>query len=286
MSKKNIKKKSRSVLSGEYARSNVLLIATIAGLLCWGICNQLVRYLMDTQPVFGGSYAAWEYLPAVLGIVCALLLLLLAVLFLSPMSLGSTAWFVGGAMGRKRTGKWIFYWLRPKRASKAAEFKLSLWFRKLGWYLLYLLPGSILTGGALYLLRGGVEQNLFLVLLISGCVLLLIGLCFALTTVQRYFLAQQLMAKTPKQRTREAIKTSIAIMEGRQAKALRFRLGFLPWFLACLFIAPIFYVWPYYRQACILWGMQAQADWEQEEIQRAVERALPQALASELALES
>lgn len=250
-----IKLRSRSVLLGEYARCTAVLALLIFGSVFWGVLMQATRAVLNLQVVSVLLYAAWEKLPAVVGILCAVLLTLLAALSLSPLSMGCTAWFLGAALPgkktrRKRSVKWFLYWMKPARASKAADFKLSLLLRKSCLLLLFLLPGLCLVSGGIWLLwDGGVEDNVLFALLACGVLALLAGLGFGQVALQRYFLAQYLLARQPSLHPAEAIRQSITRMENNQGRALLFQLSFLPWFLLCFLLFPIAYVWPYYMQS-------------------------------------
>ncbi len=250
-----IKLQGKQAITGSYARSTVVLFLLFSSYLLWGILTQAVRTLLDTASVSAVLFSAWEKLPPVVGLLSASLLLLLALLMLSPLSLGCTAWFLGGAMHIRRSGKWFLFWMKPGRAAKAADLKLSLFLRKAGLYLLYALPGGTLLGGTLFLLLGsGLEDNLLLILLAAGGLILGVGMFFATLSVQRYFLAQYILARKPAYSAREAMRQSKELMRGRAGRLFLFRLSFLPWLLLCAALIPLFYVWPYYRQSCAVWA--------------------------------
>ena len=250
-----LKLRSREAMQGDYARAGVIFALFTALMMLWGIFTQALRTLLDAQWISAALFAAWEKLPALAGLLCAGFVLALAGLSLSPLSLGCTAWFLGGAMRRKRSGKWFVFWLRFSRSLRAARLKLALALRKSGIAALFLTPGSVLLGGSAYLLlHGGVAQNVLQLLAVTGLALLVVGGCFALLTLQRYFLAVYLLARTPTLSVAQAVRQSILLMQGRQGRLLLFRLSFLPWLLPCLLVFPLIYVWPYYRQSCAVWA--------------------------------
>ena len=47
----------------------------------------------------------------------------------------------------------------------------------------------------------------------------------------------------------EAYECSLGLVRERVGKICIFRLSFLPWWLLCIFVFPLFYVWGYYRQS-------------------------------------
>ena len=259
------KLRGREVMQGDYGRTSVIFAVFTAMLMLWGIFTQILRTLLDMQWISAALFAAWEKLPALTGLLCAVLLLLLALLTLSPLSLGCTAWFLGGAMRRRRSGKWFVFWLRFSHTLRAARLKLSLALRKSGVTALFLTPGSMLLGGCAYLLlHGGVERNVLQMLAATGLALLAVGGGFALLTLQRYFLAAYLLARTPTLTAAQAVHRSIALMQGGQGRLLLFRLSFLPWLLPCLLLFPLIYAWPYYRQSCAVWAYSRMAQGEEQ----------------------
>jgi len=261
-----VKLQSRQAMLGYYARSVALLLLLTAGGILWGVFTRAARYLLDSQQVSGSLYALWDKLPALTGFLGALTLLLLAAFFLSPLRLGCAAWFLGGALKKRRSGKWILYWLKPGRAAKATRFQLAIGLRRALLLTAFLLPGAFLLAGAFYgLLYDGAARNVFFTVVAAGAVLTLLGLFFGSAALQRYFLAPFLLARYPALQPREALRKSIVIMDEHCLQALLFKLSFSPWFLLCLLVFPVFYVWPYYQQACAVWAKNLQESWEEEQ---------------------
>lgn len=269
-----VKIRSKEVLIGYYAKSDILFSAMVSAALVWGILTQLLRDVMNLQIISGGMYSAWEKLPHAVGILCALLALLLSAWGLAPLHMGVNAWFVGGAMGKKRTGRWLVYWLRPKRAASATAFYLSLLFRKLLTYCLFLLPGLAMLAGCGYLLFVGIEQSLLLALLACAAVLLLLGMGFGFVAAQKYFAAKYLVARKPGICTKQAVEESKALLQGRLLHVAVFKASFLPWFLLCVLLVPAFYVWPYYRQACAVWVQNARTQHNKAQAEQQARRDL------------
>ncbi|MCL1951934.1 MAG: hypothetical protein FWF60_03820 [Oscillospiraceae bacterium] len=179
----------------------------------------------------------------------ALLLALLAALLCAPLRVGREAWYFGGADGRKRSPARVLFWLQPRWALKAARFVLAVTCCKLLWAALYLLPGGFLLVGTLLQARAGdLSMALFLSAAIGGAALLALGLFFYAATVQRYALVLPVLAKQPRCRLRNAFALSAARTNGSCAALLRFRLGFLPWYLLSLPLLPLFFTAPYIAQ--------------------------------------
>ena len=180
----------------------------------------------------------------------AVLLALLAALLCAPLRVGREAWYFGGADGRRRCAARVLFWLQPRWALKAARFVLAVSCCKLLWAALYLLPGGFLLVGTLWQARAGdLSMGLFLSAVGGGAALLGLGLAFYGATVQRYALVLPVLAKQPRCRLRNALALSAARTDGQCAALLRFRLGFLPWYLLSLPVIPLIFTGPYITQA-------------------------------------
>jgi len=180
----------------------------------------------------------------------AVLLCLLAALLCAPLRVGREAWYFGGADGRRRSAARVLFWLQPRWAFKASRFVIAIFLRKLLWAVLYLLPGGFLLIGTLWQAQSGdLSMGLFLSAVGGGAALLLLGLVFYGATAQRYALVLPVLAKQPRCKLRNALRLSAARTDGRCAALLRYRLGFLPWYLLSLPVLPLIFTAPYITQA-------------------------------------
>ncbi len=235
-----LKIKSRSIITGRAMRASSLLLAGVA-----------VSALLGTVPSLTGFLAPDNRVTLWVRFALNLTAPVLAVLAIHPLRTGSEAWFLCGASGREPSAMQVAFWYKPSKLMKSVEMRISLLFRKLLWMVVFLAPGLSIVGGALYMLMTeGIAVKLLTVSVAGGVLTFLLGLYFCLLMVQRYFLAYAVLARDPKKTTGEAIRQSIEAMNGCCARTLAFRLSFLPWFLLCLAVLPIFYVWPYYKQSC------------------------------------
>lgn len=111
------------------------------------------------------------------------------------------------------------------------------------------LPVSVLTVLYFFLKGNGVSRKVFYVVIIGTVLLALTGFFFWLVSVQKYSRARLLLAAYPDITVSDALKLSVAGMNGRLLSAVRFKLSFLPWLLACIFVFPLAFVIPYYNQS-------------------------------------
>ncbi len=235
-----MKVRSRELLSGRNMRTASILVAYAAVsvgcaaapyLICRGIGDIPQQNLIKLA-----LYTAF---------------MLAAVLIMYPLKTGSEAWFYFGAAGKIPEAMHILYWFKPEKAARSIVLRLSLMLRKGAWAVVFLLPGAAVTGGALYMLSlGNASAMLLAAAALGGAVMLIVGTIFFAVMNQRYFLSTALLARYPYKTANEAIKQSVETMNGSLARVFIYKISFFPWFMLCLAVIPIVYVWPYYRQAC------------------------------------
>lgn len=193
-----------------------------------------------------------KYLPLCSFIKCVLFLLsgYAACVFYSTVSVGEEAWYSGRMTRKKNCIKRFIYWFRPKNSFKAFRLKSALFFLKLFWTLVFLLPSALIFSVVLITaFSGGIETYFFLSLCAGAAVLLFIGLIFRFIMIQRYFLAEFIIAENPNNKVLQTIRQSKNLIDGQLFTVIKFKLTFLPFYLLCLFIVPIFFVYPHYKQS-------------------------------------
>lgn len=253
MKNSKIKILSRASLLDNYKTPVTALLCTASISVILGCATAGLKLLLQSGSVKPLLVSVWERLPAITGIAGSLFLLAAALMSLSPFKLAGTEYFRSRAHLQKRQPN-FFGWLKPSGAFRAAKIRLCILFYKAGWYVCYFTPGAILLLGAIIILfRNGIETGLFVVLMLSGGILLLAGSFFAFVSTQRYFAAEFIFAVVPGIKAKEAVLASVKIMDGKCRAAAMFKLSFLPWSCLCLFIFPTAYVWPYYKQSCAFW---------------------------------
>lgn len=236
MKTSQIKKEAGKILSGNIKKSALFILFPV-----------VLTGVFTVFPVLINAYIT----EPITGILLAGSATVIYVLLRRVIRLSSLAWFV--FIKKKNRLVKSLYWMSPKRAMKFVGMRLSLFIRKAGWSFAFLFPGifTILTF-CILAYDSGFEFNLFLCGIIGGAVMLFTGLAFRFVILQRYFMAEYLLVSDPKIKVRDAVSQSKEIMNGRLKKTAFFKLSFVPWFVLCAGILPVFYVWPKYRQSCAL----------------------------------
>lgn len=88
-------------------------------------------------------------------------------------------------------------------------------------------------------------------LVLGICIVILsaAGIMFYSVFIQRYSKAAFYLACYEDFSAFDAIRESVRKTRGNLSDILLFKLGFLPWFLLCIGIAPMLFVIPYYKQS-------------------------------------
>lgn len=174
----------------------------------------------------------------------------LAYVFYSAVSMGEEAWYSGRTERKKYCFRRFMYWIKPTFSLKAAGLRFTLFVLKTFWTIVFLLPVAVVIFVIVATaFSGGIELYLFLSLCIGALILSAVGFVFRFIMIQRYFLANYLLAANPGIGIIQSIKQSVNLLEGHIFTVVKFKLSFLPYALACLLILPIFFVYPHYKQS-------------------------------------
>ena len=238
MKNSQIKILTKGVLNGNVAKSASFLLVKFCAVIVFTAIPFLINLYVSNPAVCAATVTA--SLAVFVFVRCG-------------FGAGTDAWF-SFYKRKNRAGRAIF-WLAPKNNFKAFRLNIALFFAKLFWTNLMLLPGAAVVFSFCYLAYdAGIEFNLFLCGIAGGGVLIITGLVFRFLVVQKYFLAKSILIENPRLSAVEAIRRSCEVMNGNLRKTALFKLSFAPWILACVGILPIIYVWPYYRQGCALFA--------------------------------
>lgn len=238
MKNSQIKILTKGVLNGNVAKSASFLILSVCSVIVFTAISFAINYYVSDPVVC---------------VAAAVVTLAVFAFVRCGFGAGGNAWF--SFYKRKNRAGRAIYWFAPKNNFKAFRLYCALFFVKLFWTILMLLPGATVAFSFCYLAYdAGIEFNLFLCGIAGGGALMATGLIFRFLIVQKYFLAKNILIENPKVSVTEAIRQSCEKMNGKLKRTAFFKLSFAPWFLACAGILPIIYVWPYYRQSCALFA--------------------------------
>lgn len=175
---------------------------------------------------------------------------LLVYIFFCTVRTSEYAWYSGSLTRKKNNFRRFIFWYRPRYSLKAFGLNLTLTFLKLFWSTVFLCPSILIVISTIAIaFNGGVEVYLLAVLLCGAAISLVCGLTFRFIIIQRYFLAPVLLTQNPSNGILQSIKQSKNLSEGQLLKIVRFKMMFIPLWMSCILILPIFFVYPHYKQS-------------------------------------
>ena len=240
--------------------SSFLLSKNTARLFFISLFSFLWRWGMPTLNIFGltrllksefFSFLLNTYNDAL--IITLLILLYSVILFFSLMNcsavrLGEQFIYFTRAQGSRGRLGLLFKYLHPKKAIRAFSLYLRLNSLKLFWFIYFLLPFSICTGCTAYLYTmPSLPQSVYIVLATGSGLLLSLSIVMWRISTLRFSAAPYYFCLNPRMTVTEAIKKSIRFTDGHLADGAILEYSFLGWILSCAFIAPLFYVVPYFK---------------------------------------
>lgn len=227
-----------------------LAFATAAG----GFMNAGTKMLLKAEKITSTlSSLSFLLVPAVNITACLLLFLFVLALY-TPIAYGLRRYFLLSAQSRNESAFACVGVFKGRNGLAALRLELALRLLSLVSLCFFLSPGALLLLGGIRLLFSSDVVILTAVITIAGSVMLLaVGLIFNCIVSQLLSAASYIAAGKPRISTGTVLKSSYTIMRGHCFNFLRFKLGFVLWFLSCVLIFPSFFVIPYYGHSCAVW---------------------------------
>ncbi len=227
-----IKLSARAALSG----SQIKIIPSVAAIalftVLFSLCNTAINYLPLSRS---------------LAVIFPALTLLLSLVAIAPLRLRlhiKHLLLARGINPSQRIGIGLSGML------KSCEMCVCLFFIKLFWFAVF--EAIPIISSAIFVhhnIRNAVSLRAAFVFFSGMIILAIAGFGFYLLHTQRYAKSMFFLACYKDFTVTEAISESIKRTKDKCADILFFKLGFVPWFLLCVLIFPVFFVIPYYKQS-------------------------------------
>ncbi len=187
-------------------------------------------------------------LPSYTGVAVSAALLFVTAMSYLAVKTGSDRYMLRRAQGVYASATDIFYYFRPSAFFSLFIFKLRIFLLRLWVYVLLNIPTLLCAFLLRYLVSSRFSFAVSLVLCCGTAAFFLSGLYFYLRLTASLFLAEYYYIKGEYLSFRHLTGSSQNAMKDRSSELMRLRLSFSGWFLSCIFILPVGYVWGYYRQ--------------------------------------
>ena len=250
--RRHIKRQARAVLAGHLSAAACLFLVWA---LVWGavsFADRAVFRLMGYRLEWAGG-AGWDWLSGEGAVTASLILLAARMVLLIPMKVGAMGWFSALARGEGEPIRKIFrpyssrLWLRSLAAALytgAVSWGVALAPLGLAVWTLWSLGGQLKDASPPVLALGAAVGG------VAAIAWLLAARAFA----QRYAMVPVLLGPEYGRTVRQAVALSVECTQGHRWRLLWMDLTFLPWFAACLLVAPALYVLPYYTASRVCYS--------------------------------
>ena len=184
----------------------------------------------------------------------SVIFLLFTFMLYSQIKLGTDRFFLRRAQKKGSTAADIFYYFHPFRAVGAFSFSLKMLLLKISLLSFMLIPSILCMAVLLYLLESKVSTLVALTLFVGSVVYLSSALIFYRKITSSLFLAKYYYIQGEYISFSHLIASSQNAMSEKCKELAKIRRGFYGWFILCLTLLPIGYVWSYYNQTMAVAG--------------------------------
>lgn len=248
--RKAIKFNAKKCLKNNWGRAILILVILTAVNLVLGALDNAIFSAMGFERVKIDwdilretiyRFDAQEISPA--AVALSLLLSLIRLCIMAPLALGAVNWALELSDGRSNSIGELFW------AFDNAAWYRSVWMRitvavKTGLFSFALeaIPTVMVTVGRINLME---NRPAGVTLILIGGVLAVAAAPVTMWFGARYFAVDLLLCDRYYYTVREATKLSVEMTKGHRWQIVGFYLSFIPWYLLCCLIVPLFYVVPY-----------------------------------------
>lgn len=164
------------------------------------------------------------------------------------IKLGADRYFLRLTQKNGGTAQDVFYYFKPAEITQGLVFSMKLKLLYGVWLVISFFPAVLSFMLLSHCVERGVSFLVAVILTLGTVAFLLSGIFFyrninaSLFLVKYHFLAGDCIT------FRQMISDSQESMKKRKSLLFRLKFSFIGWFLLCVFIFPIGYVWGYYNQ--------------------------------------
>lgn len=251
------KRAARDSLKNNWGKAVTVFMSVCAVWLLIALAEQIVRLLINVPPTATSlSDTGEEIIITNTSIYSTLMTAagaLFFLVFLMPLTLGQYFWHYSNSKGSDSRVSSVFSPFSSfKNLAKSLWYFINISFRRLLWFFVFFFPASVLLTLIKTLLSEVETQySKYLILGFDLLTAALLILSLTLYTIfsMCYFLAPYLLVSDPTLSVNKAIRISTMMMRSRKVEAFWFVLSFFGWFLLCIFVLPLLYVFPFYANA-------------------------------------
>lgn len=233
-----IKLSARLAMSNSYLKILPLLTLVIFAVFVFSLCNPLVDIWVNEE---------------IFLLFAPVISLLLFVFVTAPAKLSLEIKHLILAKGKKSAR----VKLGISEIKKSCIFYSVLLLLKAFWFAVFeAIPVTASVIFFYYLSENSLSIKAVTTVCICIAFLAVTGLVFCFVFIQRYSKSAFYLACYEDFTAFDAIGESVRKTRGKLGEIFLFKLGFLPWFLLCIGIAPMLFVIPYYKQSLTIYFLR------------------------------
>ncbi|MBO5937824.1 MAG: hypothetical protein J6Q79_09500 [Clostridia bacterium] len=184
----------------------------------------------------------------ILSLIVSTFLLHICITLYSALSLGVDRFMLKRSENISAGAGDIFYYFRFRNLISMLKFYIAFSVRRLLFYIVLLLPFAICLGTFISLCNKGFSAAVCLVFGVFSVLFMLLAVITFHRISDTYFLSKYKFIKGDYLNLKQLFAISQEAMLPKIKRLRQMKLSFSGWFLLCILIVPIPYVWSYYRQ--------------------------------------
>ena len=261
-----VKSNSKKALRNKYGRAMVIIMLLIGINIFFMLLDAIISMVLN-MPVFINMENLFT--PSLIRdinlsiplVVSNAVLALLAFFIMTPFYYGVNGWFfrmVGNENSEISSAFNYFESMKSMFKVWGAEFVVKI--KKLVYFILFLFPGvAVISMGNVFQnnVKGDFDHSRYvlteMIILLGICISIVGFICYAIYS-KKYQLVQYLLTYDCELNIRKAIKYSAKISNGHKCDLFLFDLSYIFWFLICIAVIPVLYVFPYYMAGKALYS--------------------------------
>lgn len=240
MNNSMIRLKGRGYLIGNLSLLSLLFLSLCAFSVCVNILPEAITQLLSEHSVKTRAFA-------VAGVSLGVIVLMAFIFSISY--LGVQRFFLRKAERKGGKVKDIFFYFLPSESFQAFGFVCRYLLMKLFIYTVCYLPFLLGMGFMLRLLKSTASLSITLLMLFTVILLFINGSVFALSVRHSLFLVKYYYINGSCISFGQLVANSQREMKKHRKSLLSLELSFVWWFLSCILVFPLVYVFLYYGQS-------------------------------------
>lgn len=235
-------------LKGRALQIDNTLIMTLA-FFTVGFLILLINFLPSLYERFLAPAFEAESFSSVIDFSFSLLFLLILFGAYSSVRLGAKRYLFRKAVKKKPRAGDIFFYFSPKNYFTSFFYSLRVALIKLLIFIFCFFPSAVCFFMVNRFSRQGVSALVCISLTVTALCLLVNGGVFYSLFNSSFFLCDYYFIDGAYVSFRHLISLSQSYMKGKNSLLTRMKLSFVGWFVFCIFVLPVPYVWGYYNQS-------------------------------------